>query len=438
MNMKTQNANVQNANTLQTHRQRNGRCGDRTSRGCRIGLDSFSRLDAQEQNAAEFRDLDSPMQFHPYDVDAHAHRFVFLVEGQPSGGHSQSTESLANRHRSQGHNRRIRNTSRPERFFHRHDAVYRSGQALVELAFLIPLLVILIGATISFGLFFYQANTLQQAVDVAAMEISRFPLSPTGELGLGDLDATSSSVMYDTDFTSQIYDEKYLVIHDTEWDASTSFNGNFRAFVDQLPLLNRLLAQVMVRDNTYSVGNNSNTAVTRFPGAVVMNQQSGEETVLIPMLTYNQATGAETLVRFVSPIEEIRIDHDNNPTTKMVGPFSLQKPIGFVDLSVERSFPTGVVALRINYPAQSTTLVNRVGAEGEVIVDANDSSLNDGNTGTNYSLLVPAENGLADTTIHSGRFGLGRQAALLRSAGVRPYRKVMSVQAIYRREVFSE
>ena len=41
---------------------------------------------------------------------------------------------------------------------------------MVEFAFLIPIILVLVGATISFGLFFFQANVLQQAVDVAAQE----------------------------------------------------------------------------------------------------------------------------------------------------------------------------------------------------------------------------------------------------------------------------
>lgn len=298
------------------------------------------------------------------------------------------------------------------------------------MAFLIPLLVIIIGATISFGLFFYQANTLQQAVDVAAMEISRMPFPATAELGLGDLSAANTTVMYAPDFLAQIYDEKYLVIHDDEWDSTTSFNENFRDFVDQLPLLNRLLVQVMVRDDTFGTG------VTRYPGAIVTNSQTSEETILIPIIGYDSVTGVETLIEWVAPVEEIRIDHDENLVTPSVGPFSFVKPTGFASPGVDATFSAGMIALRINYPAHATTLVNRVGNQGQIIVDANDSGIVDGDTGSNYSLIVSAETGPADTTIHSGRFGLGRQAALFRSAGVRPYRKVMSVQAIYRREVF--
>jgi Flp pilus assembly protein TadG len=284
------------------------------------------------------------------------------------------------------------------------------------MAFLIPLLVIIIGATISFGLFFYQANTLQQAVDVAAMEISRYPFSATAKLGLGDLNADhdESLLMDDPSFKQQIYDETQLIISEANWNPS---------FVDALPLLNRLLTQVMVRDES------GNQPVYRYPGAIVTNHE-GSETVLIPIVGY-ASDGTESILEWVAPVEEIRPGDGE-------GPYSLTAT------NSAASFVPGMVALRINYPAQSTTLMNRVGNEGEVIVDARDDELADGDTGSNYSLVIPAEAGVADTTIHSGRFGLGRQAAgvydrqsyLLRSAGVRPYRKVISVQAIYRREVF--
>ena len=284
------------------------------------------------------------------------------------------------------------------------------------MAILIPMLVLIIGATISFGLFFFQANVLQQAVDVGAQEISRFPFKPNGVLGLGDLDVDPNDpdVLMNDDvlprsFKKQIFDEKHLVIHDSEWASSS-----FREFADQnLPLLNRLLVPVMIRDPSFAGG------VTRFPGAVVTNA-AGEETVLIPLIGYDPNTGAESLIKWVAPVEEIR-------PSSGVGPYKLDVDTPF----------SAMVALRINFPAQSTTLVNRTGNMGQIIIEADDASISAGNTGSNYSLVVNNETGPADTSIYSGRFGLGRQAALLRSAGVRPYRKVLSVQAIYRREVFN-
>ena len=292
----------------------------------------------------------------------------------------------------------------------------RRGQALLEFAFLLPVLVIIVGATITFGLFFFQLNTLQQAVDVTAQEISRMPFAATAELGLGDLDAATSTVMYDADFLAQIYDEQYLVVHESEWDGGTAFNGDFQAYVDTWPLLNRLLANVMVRDDSLATG------AIRYPGAVVTNSNTSEETVLIPIISY-AVDGSETLAEWVAPVTEIRPGGGD-------GPFALDAT------NTAASFVPGMVALRINYPAQSTTLINRVGANGEVIVEADDTSIADGTTGSNYTLSVANKTGTAGTTIHSGRYGLGRQAAVWKAAGVRPYRKVLSVQAIYRREVF--
>jgi len=274
------------------------------------------------------------------------------------------------------------------------------------MAFLIPILVLIIGATISFGLFFFQANVLQQAVDVGAQEISRFPFAATGTLGLGDLnvDLNDSNILTnDAKFKLEIYDEERLVL-------------DRNADVTDLPLLNRLLVPVMIPDTI------NGEPVRRFPGAVVTNA-NGNRTVLIPIINYDSVTGAETLIRWVAPVEEISSSSGNRP-------YSLDAS------DPSSSFVPGMVALRINYPAQSTTLVNRTGDEGQVIIEADDALIAPSDTGSNYSLVVPAESGPANTTINSGRFGLGRQAALLRTAGVRPYRKVLSSQAIYRREVF--
>ncbi|MEM1227814.1 MAG: TadE family protein [Planctomycetota bacterium] len=285
------------------------------------------------------------------------------------------------------------------------------------MAFLIPLLVIILGATISFGLFFYQANTLQQAVDVTAQEISRMPFNATGQLGLGDLDADFSAnnglLMNDDDFKQQIYDEQYLVIADSEWTGAP-FNGDFRQYADQLPLLNRLMVPLMVRD--------SGLGITHYPGARVNNAQTGEQTVLIPLVDYAN-DGTETIVEWVAPIEEITAPDG-------------ARPYAVDATSTSTSFVSGMVALRMNFPAQSTTLVNRVGNQGQTIVEADDAGLSDASPSSVYSFAVSNELGAADTQIYSGRYGLGRQAALFRSEGVRPYRKVISVQAIYRREVF--
>ncbi len=328
----------------------------------------------------------------------------------------------------------------------------RSGQALLEFAFLIPVLIILIGATISFGLFFYQANVLQQAVDIAAQEISRTPFPPNHALGLGRLQNCDEAnlVSQDSNFLSEIYDEQYLVIHDTEWGSGTAYDGDFQAFADTLPLLNRLLVQVMVRDND----------MTRYPGTLVQNS-AGEETILIPIVEYRSTTAGnensnavpssiraagETVCEWVAPVEEITVDHDGDGSTPDVGPYALDSG----DSAVLTSFQPGMVALRINYPAQSTTLINRTSQSaigsgssstlGNVIVIVGDTTLKGGATTGCYSIIDPSArisqgSGAAGSNPHAGLYGLGELEALTRV--VRPYRKVMTFQAIYRREVFS-
>lgn len=414
--MNNNHASTQSQEAVSPDRHHHRPSVDQAPRDRRFDLGSVSRLDVQEQISSKLSDSDSSMQFDSHDVDANDDRRRVPVQRRHCAWHAQGVASMADCHRAQRNDWCTRNADRTKRLSDWHQAANRNGQALIEMAFLIPLLVIIIGATISFGLFFYQANTLQQAVDVAAMEISRFPFSATAKMGLGDLNADHSEtlLMDDTAFKQQIYDETHLIISVDDWDST---------HIDALPLLNRLLTQVMVRDDS------GDEPVYRYPGAIVNNHEENR-TVLIPIIGYAN-DGTESILEWVSPVEEIRPGNEE-------GPFSITATNPAI------SFMPGMVALRINYPAQSTTLMNRVGEEGQVIVNANDSDIADGDTGSNYSLVVPAEMGVADTTIHSGRFGLGRQAAgvfnrqtyLLRSARVRPYRKVISVQAIYRREVF--
>lgn len=406
---------------------------DRIAAPCRDPLGSVSRFDVPSPHTTVFRSVDSTLPIDPYDVDAIDDRRLFFVSRQCRDRCSQRGSAVADRVGTQRNQKRIGNTIGTDHVFGRHQAFgpvqrsqletrsslcrrwgarpnqkprQRQGQALLEMAFLIPLLVIIIGATISFGLFFFQTNVMQQAVDVGAMEIARFPFTPDAQMGLGDLNVDpndTSLLMNDERFKDEIYDEERLVL-DPGFD------------VNDLPLLNRLLVPLMVLDFI------DGEQVRRYPGAVVTNG-NGNRTILIPVMAYDRNTGTESLIQWVAPVEEIQTGDGDRP-------YSLSAT------SASTSFAPGMVALRVNFPVQSTTLVNRTGEQGELIIDADDASISDGDTGTNYSLVIPNESGPADTTIHSGRYGLGRQAALLRTAGVRPFRRVLSTQSIYRREVF--
>ena len=59
-------------------------------------------------------------------------------------------------------------------------------------------------------------------------------------------------------------------------------------------------------------------------------------------------------MEWVAPVEEIRVDHDNDGSTPNEGPFRLVS--NSESGSDIESFTRGMVAIRINYPAQSTAL----------------------------------------------------------------------------------
>ena len=131
------------------------------------------------------------------------------------------------------------------------------------------------------------------------------------------------------------------------------------------------------------------------------------------------------------------MDHDEDSGTPREGPFKLSYDVA----PALDSFQPGMVALRVNYPAQSTTLLNRTnGQVGGTIVIAGDTTLAAGASTGCYSVSAPSPrispaSGVAGSNPNAGLYGLGELEALTRV--LRPYRKVMSFQAIYRRAVLS-
>ncbi|MCA9073101.1 MAG: hypothetical protein KDA84_29465, partial [Planctomycetaceae bacterium] len=179
----------------------------------------------------------------------------------------------------------------------------------------------------------------------------------------------------------------------------------------------------------------------RYPGTLVTNNNN-EMTVLIPIIGFGNrdpSTGVETISEWRKVVEEI------TPVPNQPGPFAL-------DSENTGNLDAGMVALRINYPHQSGAMVAYIQTDQDgnpvppsetlgrddlinVPVQADDSqvtvqaSLPDG-----YSLVNPATNPVTNGGAHRGQYGLGEMQAF--AVTVRPYRKVLSAQAIYRREVF--
>lgn len=296
----------------------------------------------------------------------------------------------------------------------------RRGQALVEFAIIALLATLLLGALLTFGFLSFGANVLQQAADVGAMELSRFPYPPSGD------PASGATPFEDALDQSELFDEAELVVAPGTLAAT-------------LPLINQLLFPLYIYD--------PDIEMLRYPGTLVSNPD-GDWTVLIPLIgtdsnglpNRSYPDGYETITAWKRVVEEVV------PPGESEGPFSVT-----ATAAQRGGLDAGTVALRINYPYQSAALVAYTYSDGagqlvapaEVLgqnvdnhpVIANDvavveqAPLPDG-----YELVDPEANPAFEASAHRGKFGLGEMGAF--GTTVRPYRKVLTAQGIYRREVF--
>ena len=178
------------------------------------------------------------------------------------------------------------------------------------------------------------------------------------------------------------------------------------------PVVNRILLPLMVQSEI------GGTTYLHYPGAVVSN--GGALTVKVPHVVSRGADGVET-IRWVDVLEEVRAD----PATPATGPFSL------ASTGPER----GLVALKVNCPYQAATMSAFQPVDpdepypvAEPIL-ANDAGVTELNSPGGTLVGGGSEGG-----IYSGSYGLGAFYALNKK--VRPFRRLISGQGVFRREVF--
>lgn len=283
----------------------------------------------------------------------------------------------------------------------------RGGQVLIEFALIAFMTTFLLAAVLTFGFLLFGANVLQQAADVGAMELSRHPFAAAG---------TFEELLDDVDVKDQLYDEARLVVA-----VGTDLND--------LPLINRMLFPLYIYD--------PDIEMLRYPGALATNDDTMSMTVLIPILDAPASpSDPQTIREWRSVVEEAPFDSITNPYAVQPG-----------------ESRSGIVALRINYPYQSGAMIGyrQVNADGDftplpeaigqqgitnVAVPASDATVSsaapfpgDGN----YTLVNADANPLFGAGTHRGQYGLGEVQAF--ATEVRPYRKLLSAQGIYRREV---
>lgn len=279
-----------------------------------------------------------------------------------------------------------------------------AGNALIEFALVSLVLYLLVGATVELGRVILAQRVLQDAAQVTARELALVPLPATA-----DFDAA----LADPFVQANLVDNSNWVI---DLDAFAD-DAALDTFYNGLPLLNRLLRPLMIVDFVTIDG--AERRLLRYPGAIV--QDGTDLTVLIPRVTGRDAQGVET-IDWLPIVEEVRVD-PADPTT---GPFAINSLSG----------QQGLVALRINYPFQSAALsgfrpnpVSRVEPNLDLRNRADDASV--------VADALPSGTLLGDDGRpgpYAGSYGLGRQFAFAEE--IRPYRRLLTAQAVFRREVF--
>ena len=115
-----------------------------------------------------------------------------------------------------------------------HAPYNRRGQALVEFAVVSLVVYMLLAAILTFGQILYSAQGLQQAVDVAARELSRTPLPavvnvpPDPKYGGSALEYVLYGPSTDpnlADVRKRVFDERYLVLSIDAGSNPMTFNG---------------------------------------------------------------------------------------------------------------------------------------------------------------------------------------------------------------------
>ncbi len=319
------------------------------------------------------------------------------------------------------------------------------GAALVEFALVSVVLYLILAGTIDFGRLMFSANGLQDAARLAARELALAPVpaNVTFDYALTCVPDPADPLCPSVDLKSRVFDPACLVVDLSDPAVAADPDGYFAA----MPVVNQALRTLMISDP-------SQPNLLRYPGAL-LTDSSGSGcsaagpngaatptglTVGIPLVESREGGSAET-IRWVPVLQEIRAAQDANCPQR--GPFSLTYDPTLDDcgpLAVPPLPARGLAAVRINYPFQAAmlsgfqpvppTATDPLPPNIGFPILADDGGVQQTND---------APGGLIDDSAlvgtYAGPFGLGRQFALAGKT-VRPFRKLISAQAIFRREVF--
>ena len=291
---------------------------------------------------------------------------------------------------------------------------HERGSVLVEFALVSLVLYLLLAAAIDFGRLMFSAQAAQDAVRVAAREIAITPFPaacPSLHAALTNdvacLDSTTGTSLMD-----RIFNPACLIVDLSAFGTkSDDINAGVEAFFRDAPLLNKALRPLMFFDIQGDV------KFLRYPGRLVPLPEGAASPhcadraplsyiIDIPSVTLDPADGHE-VIQFLDVLEE------------------MLNAGGESQFSVASQ---GLVALRLNYPYQAGAMI----AYKPMPPSATDP------LPPNAAHPIETTEDVGDPPVvgpYTGPQGLGRQLAYAGKT-VRPFRKLLSAQAIYRREVF--
>lgn len=274
----------------------------------------------------------------------------------------------------------------------------KRGGVAVEFALIAFALYLIIAGMLSFGRWMAVQQAAQDVARFAAREVALYPLPAETD----SLDAA----LADTGFRAAVYDPDFLVVNLDALAAGQALDDVFAA----MPVVNRALRPLMIFSTVETP--EGLLRLLHVPGAIVNSDLLPGPTglaaptgysVTIPRVTARDpATGSETL-EFADVLEEVKGD------------------------GIPGSMPVsrgGVANLRLNIPFQSAALV------GYLSTAAPDQPIEAVDPAGPFNIVGPGPDGAGP---YSGTTGLGRLEALGKQ--VRPFRRLIAAQALFRREV---
>jgi len=264
----------------------------------------------------------------------------------------------------------------------------RQGGVLVEFAVSVLALWVLVAGIVELGRALAISHVLQNASRQVAREMALMPEAESFTQALG-----------------VVYDPAHLVI-DVDCARRESGEAGLEGYISDLPMLNRDLAPVMILDEI-TAGAADSVRVLRYPG-----------TILTGLSRPEGSCNRGLTVGIPRPREEDENRFEWAPVVEEVPGVRFEPGASRAD---------GIAAVRINYPFQSVAFA--AWKPSQVVPGSGER--------TTYSPVDAGAIDVRGTTPHgasiSGPVELGQLEMLGRS--VRPYRRVLSGQAAFRREL---